>query len=177
MIKNLFFLLLILGFIAIVVFFDIPAVQDVLNLRKAVIEQNKILQDKQEFLIKLEKLIKNYEDNKQYAEKISYVLPSGEEIPNLIIQLEALGVEGGMAIEQIEFSSVDEQVTAGSLENYKTMTINLKTSGDYYSFKNFIAAVEKNMRLMDIEKINFIPLSSENSQLFNFEITLKTYYQ
>lgn len=195
MTKNLIFLFLILGFVAIVIFLDIPAVQEVLNLKKTLSEQTKILGDRQEFLIKLEKLIKDYEDNKEDIEKISYVLPSGKEIPNLIIQFEALGAEGGMAIEQIAFSSVEDQATskaktvrtetgeggdqqAGeSVKDYKTIAVNLKMSGDYYAFKNFLLAVEKNIRLMDIEIINFTSLSSEDSQLFNFEVTLKTYYQ
>ena len=195
MIKNLIFLFLILGLIALVVFFDIPAVREVLNLRKTLSEQTKILGDKQEFSIKVEKLIKNYEDNKEDAEKINCALPLGKEIPNLIVQFEALGAEGGMTIEQIGFSSVEDQATSKakvvrtetgegvvqqtgeSAKNYKTMAVNLKMSGDYYAFKNFLAAVEENIRLMNIEIINFTPLSSQDSQLFNFEITLKTYYQ
>lgn len=195
MIKNLIFLFLILGFVAIVIFLDIPAVREILNLKKTLSEQTKILGDKQEFSIKLEKLIKNYEDNKEDAEKINFVLPSEKEIPNLIVQFEALGAEGGMTIEQIGFSSVEDQATSRatavrtetgegvvqqtgeSAKNYKTIAVNLKMSGDYYAFKNFLAAVEKNIRLMDIEIINFTSLSSQDSQLFNFEVTLKTYYQ
>jgi Tfp pilus assembly protein PilO len=195
MIKNLIFLFLILGFVAIVIFLDIPAVREVLNLKKTLSEQTEILGGKQEFLIKVEKLIKNYEDNKEDAEKINYVLPSGKEIPNLIVQFEALGAEGGMTIEQIGFSSVEGQATSRatavrtetgggvaqqtgeSAKDYKTITVNLKMSGDYYAFKNFLAAAETNIRLMNIETINFTPLSSQDSQLFNFEVTLKTYYQ
>ena len=195
MIKNLIFLFLILGFVAIVIFFDIPAVREVLNLKKTLSEQTKILGDKQEFLIKLEKLIKNYEDNKKDAEKINYALPLGKEMPNLIVQFEALGAEGGMTIEQIEFSSVEDQAiskakivrtetgegvaqqTGESTKDYKTIAVNLKMSGDYYAFKNFLVAVEKNIRLMNIETINFTHLSSWGSQLFNFEVSLKTYYQ
>jgi Tfp pilus assembly protein PilO len=195
MIKNLIFLFLILGFVAIVIFLDIPAVREVLNLKKILSEQTKILGDKQEFSIKLEKLIKNYEDNKKDAEKVNYALPLGKEIPNLIVQFEALGAEGGMTIEQIGFSSVEGQATSkakvvrtetgeginqqtgDSAKNYKTIAVNLKMSGDYYAFKNFLVAVEKNIRLMNIETINFTSLSGQDSQLFNFEVTLKTYYQ
>lgn len=186
MIKNIFILILILGFIAIVIFLDVPQIQGVLDLRKSVKNEKEIFLEKQDILAKVEKLGEDYKANEENFKKVNYILPSGQDIPNLIVQLEALAFEGGMILESFDLSITEEKAVSRAAEvrtqeevqvrDYQTLSIDLKLTGSYTGFEKFLKALEENIRLMDIESITLSP-QSEVSSVFNFNIIVKTYYQ
>jgi len=188
MIKDIVSIVLILAFIGIVVFLDVPGVQGVLQTRKDIEIQKQTLIDDQIFLAKVNELTKIYKDNKESIDKIDLILPLKEDIPNLIVQVESLVFEQGLILDKLEVSTPTEDgggtinledVRANkesSVSKYKTLTISLGFTGDYSALKNFLKATEENMRLIDIESIGVSP-ESENMGIFRFDLSLKTYYQ
>jgi hypothetical protein len=53
----------------------------------------------------------------------------------------------------------------------------MRINGSYASFKNFLGSLEENIRLMDLRVVNFAPASTSISgNMFDFDITLTTYY-
>lgn len=62
---------------------------------------------------------------------------------------------------------------------YKTLSVDLKLSGSYSALKNYLKAVEKNVRLMDVDSLNLNTASSQptvgESQFFIL-IELSVYY-
>ena len=188
MIKNIVVIILLLGFIAVVIFLDVPKVQEILDLRRKVETQEEALFQKEELMARVEKLKNKYEDNEESLTKVNYILPSEEEIPNLIVQLEAMALEAGLILERIEFHLSQEtgqsraavrDSTQEVVEDYKTLSINLDLVGGYFAFKNFLELIEENIRLMNIDSISFSPQYSEETELllFNFNTILTTYYQ
>jgi Tfp pilus assembly protein PilO len=175
MIKNIIIIILILGFVAVVVFLDVPGVQSVLNLKKDINIQKQTFVETQELVSKIENLTKSSRENKESVEKTSYILPDSEDIPNLIVQLEALAFEQGLILEKIEFTPIKQE--SENIENYQILSVNIRLIGSYPGLKNFLKAVEENMRLMDISSINFSTPSEESLQIFEFDLSLNTYYQ
>ena len=188
MIKNIIILILILAFIGIVVFLDIPKVQEVLSLRKETGIQEEIFLEKQILLAKVEKLQETYEENRESLEKTDYILPSDQDIPNLIVQLESLALEAGLILEEIDFSTEEEGFedkarTARKTEegtvakDYQTMTATLNLMGSYSGFRGFLRLIEENMRLMDVSFVSFSVENTELGSFFEFSLRLRTYYQ
>lgn len=187
MIKNIIILVLVLGFIAIVVFLDLPEAQEVLVLRKDIENQKEEFLDKQILLAKVEKLQKSYEENKESLEKTDYILPSDEDIPNLIVQFESLALEAGLILEEVSFSTKEgaggkartaREIEKGAIaKDYQTMTASLKLIGTYSGIKGFLRLIEENMRLMDVDSVDFSLEETELGSFFNFDLSLTTYYQ
>lgn len=187
MIKNIIVLILILAFVGVVVFLDMPKVQKILDLRRQIKEEKEKFSEKQILLAKIEKLVQLYEENKENFEKINDVLPFNQDIPNLIVQLEALAFENGLVLEDITLTPTEKETAGRAKEvrtqeekvskDYQILAVNFKLIGDYLAFKNFLKTVEENMRLMDIISISFSLASGEGVQIFNFDLNLKTYYQ
>jgi Tfp pilus assembly protein PilO len=188
MIRNIIIIITILGFIAVVVFLDIPGVQSVLAKRKEIKDQQQVLLDKQDLLLRVEKLSRLYEENKESVEKTNYILPSSEEIPNLIVQLEALAFEQGLVLGKVDFKTLTkEEITQGGeqqqpVQDYQTMNISLQLTGTYDGLKSFLKASEENIRLMDIKSIVFESSAGaeegqKGPQIFDFSILLNTYYK
>jgi len=188
MIRDIILIILILAFIAVVIFFDVPGVQGVLQTRKDIDIQKQILLDDQLFLAKVKQLIKIYKENKDNIDKIDFILPLKEDIPNLLVQVEALVLEQGLILDKLEVTTPTEETGGGvslaenrakketSTTKYNTLNIDLGFTGDYSALKNFLKATEENMRLIDINSIGISP-ESEASGIFRFDLSLKTYYR
>ena len=73
MIRDIILIILILAFIAVVIFFDVPGVQGVLQTRKDIDIQKQILLDDQLFLAKVKQLAKIYKENKDNIDKIDFI--------------------------------------------------------------------------------------------------------
>ncbi|MBU4284964.1 type 4a pilus biogenesis protein PilO [Patescibacteria group bacterium] len=174
MTKNIIIIVLILGFIGIVVLLDIPKVQGIFDLKNQIKEQRKVLEGKQYLISIVEKLRDTYENNKENLNKLEYIMPGEQEVPNLIVQLEVIAVKGGLILGEIGFKVEDKN--AETNQDYKSLTVNINLVGDYAAFERFLSAVEENIRLMDVESINFI-VQSETASLFNFNVVFKVYYQ
>jgi len=187
MIRNIIIITIILGFIAVVVFLDIPGVQNVLAKRKEIKDQQQVLLDKQDLLLRVEKLTRLYEENKENVEKTNYILPSSEEVPNLIVQLEALAFEQGLVLGKVDLETPTGQgITLEGeqkpVQDYEIMNVNMELTGTYEGLKSFLKAAEENIRLMDIKSISFkagqeAEEGAEGPQIFDFSVILNTYYK
>lgn len=184
--KNIIPIILILVFVGILFLLDLPAYNKVAFLRDEVKRHKELLKEKEELLIKVDQLKQVYNSRKDEIDKVYYTLPSGKDIPNLIVQFEALVSENGLILEKLNFLE-DKVIAKAGLdedeidetrapEEYKSLGVSLSVSGTYESFKSFLEALELNVRLMDIKSINFSSQKEEGS-IFTFNIELKTYYQ
>jgi Tfp pilus assembly protein PilO len=184
--KNIIIIVLILSFIGVVVLLDIPMVQGIFDLKNQIKEQQKSLEEKQNLISIVEKLRDTYESNKETLNKLEYIIPGNQEIPNLIVQMEAIAVKGGLILKEINFTTEEKSNTknqeAGSGEkqiagDYKSLTVDANLTGDYAAFERFLNTVEENIRLIDIESIIFATESETEISLFNFNLIFKVYYQ
>lgn len=174
--KNIIILILILVFIGIVFLFDLPAYNRFTLLNREIKWQEQLLEDKQAVIAKTEQLKQDYETHKDELKRVNYALPSGKEIPNLIVQLEALVSENGLVLENLNF--LEKEAKAGEAPApYKSLEISLRAAGTYESLEGFLKALELNIRLMDVKLISFSSKQSETEGLFIFNINLIVYYQ
>lgn len=184
--KNIIVLISILIFVAILFLLDLPTYNKAAFLRGEVKSYQNFLEEKEELLAKVNQLKQSYESRKDEIDKIYYVLPFEKDIPNLIVQFEALASENGLVLESINFKEAavraatsGEAATAEARpKGYKTLNVSLKAGGNYQSFVAFLGALEFNIRLMDIKSIDFSAAQAgEDSSLFIFDISLEVYYQ
>lgn len=174
--KNIIILILILVFIGVVFLLVLPAYNRFTLLNREIKWQEQLLVDKQAVIAKAEQLKQDYETHKDDLKRVNYALPLGEEIPNLIVQLEALVLENGLVLENLNFLE-KEAKTEEAPAPYKSLEISLQAAGTYESLESFLKALELNLRLMDIKSIDFSSEQSETEGLFTFNINLIVYYQ
>ena len=171
------------------VFLDVPMVQGILNSRGEVKSKQTALLEKEAFIKTIEGLIEKYKTNQEILKNLDVILPGDSDVPNLLVELEALAKAGGMMISDIKIASVETKSssradTAGgegvvqkqASVNYQVIAITLVVKGDYAAFKNFLQAIETNIRLVDLESADFNATSEGAASLFDFNVVLKTYY-
>ena len=187
--KNLIIVVVILAFVAIVIFLDVPMVQSVLSSKKEIENNQTLLNERQDFIKIVENLMNKYKSSEEVLKNLDNILPNDSDVPDLLVQIEALANDGGVVLKDVNVSTVDdkgvskaEAVRTGDTtqektpSSYKTVTVDLIGTGDYNALRKFLQAIEENMRLIDVDSIVLSGKTQGLGSLFDFDIILKTYY-
>ena len=151
-----------------------------------------------ELLDKVEKISQNYNNVSEEVEKILLALPEEKDLPQLLVQFEKLALNNGLLLESIEFGEISKKEESDfikNIEDYETLnqskkmlsvfpnsSVLLKVTGSYSAFKNYISALEKNIRSMDIYSIKFSNDSKAQNLfsdlgIFGFNLSINVYYK
>ncbi len=100
--------------------------------------------------------------NQDQLERLKLVLPTGQDLPNLVAQLEGIAQKNKFQILTVDFVSGLENnnalppVSGSDKNDPQLLNINLSLSaGNYEQLKSFVADVESSLRLLTITGINF----------------------
>ncbi|MFH1822197.1 MAG: hypothetical protein ABH830_00680 [Patescibacteria group bacterium] len=182
--------ILIAGFILIlgIIFFIIPKYNEIREFVRE--NEGKNISDLHEatnYLEKLNDLITVYQKiDPVDIENIKLMLPEEYIKEDLFTELESVITKNGLLVKSIVISEPEEetinnnqgrkinesQTTRPSLpKDIKKIKINLTVVGtNYFSFKNLLKALEKNLKIIDITNLEFSPEGETIS------LELETYY-
>lgn len=200
--KGIITIILLIVLVAIIMFLDLPAYNKVGFLKNEIEKYEQFLEEKKELLVKVGQLKEIYESREEEINKVYYVLPPSADIPNLIVQFEALVSENGLILGNLSFSQVKAVKKAGkvtwggeaeetaaveveALGTYQNLKVSLSLTGSYQSFKSFLKALEYNIRLMNIKSISFSSAKVEKGEegeeigipTHTFAVSLEVYYR
>ena len=151
-------LVLAIWFVAAPVWSGFRAEAKEVALKKQTITLEKQVIDK---LNSVNQVLDSQKDN---VARLEQAIPSEELKPELLSIMENLANQNGLALATIEVnaptgdagsraaSRTNETISASSL---KTLEITLQVSGTYSSFKSWLEAIEKNLRISDVSNISF----------------------
>ena len=140
----------------------------------------------QEYLLKLRKLKSNFEifQSDDNYRKFLFALPGDPASPALFIQLDAIAQVNGVQLQRVDVvPSLDSTVSSQPVQDtssglvtrlpvgVKRVSVTLTLGRlEYTSFKNFMAELEKNIRLLDVVSFSFDPRAGSQT------INLAAYY-
>ncbi|MCX6813264.1 MAG: type 4a pilus biogenesis protein PilO [Candidatus Azambacteria bacterium] len=147
--------------------------QAALELKKG--NENNLVQRKQ-LAANLERLISQYNERANDLTSFSKAIPVGQNIPELLISLEALASENGLIFSGVNFKPKDLKAPS-----VKTLIMEIKVKGSFPAFQNYLKAMEKNLRLFDVTSISFNGITpgqtGANPNNLDFNLLVNTYYQ
>lgn len=134
--------------------------------------------------------------------KIIDALPEEGDLPSLLVQLEALASQNGLILNSISFVYPEKSSRSASptysydgegnaimpaseeqsspLASVKTIMIDLGLNGNFTALKNFLKAVENNLRLTDVDNISFSSASGGQEitgSAGKLSVKLKVYFK
>ncbi len=187
--KSIIIIILIVVFVGIVLFLDWPGAKKVLSVQQEIDRYSNLIEEKRELVSKTEQLKQAYNSKQDDIKKVYYVLPKEKQIPELIVQFEALASGNGLILENLDIQKKkrvqetkeekEQKTSEVVLEKVEILKVSLRVTGTYASFENFLKTLESNVRIMDIQGIDFASRESkEEGNLFlNFDVELETYYR
>lgn len=183
--KTILTLILLTASIAIVIWAARPLWDEVLAFqaeKSAVEDALARLQDLQNLR---DELLKTYNSiPRSKLERLGELLPLKPDSGNILVTLEKLTRDRGMRLRRVEFAKAEVggvpiAQAAGRIvrkEETKANTVSytFTISASYEAFRSFLAALEKNLRIVDVTDISF---AGGSANLFEFTLKAKSYYQ
>lgn len=137
----------------------------------------KELKKRQGYLKNLKELNGNYRKiSKKEIDKLGKVLPKEKDIAGIFVQLEELTLKNDFLLTSININEIPSSIESNNDEaltiNKLSITLNLVSTGSnsYNNLKLFLADLEDNLRLFDINAVYFSPGSTL------YSVSLFTYY-
>ncbi|GEM_PF-1751296 len=179
--KSVLTLLLILAAIALVFWIARPLWEEISSIR----QENGTIAATLNDLKALEgirnELLSTYNSiPREKLDRLNEFLPQKSDSGRLLVTLEKLTKNEGVRLRKVEFESKAESKsqTPGVIQSdtslVNTLNYSFTFSASYESFKSLLSAFEKNLRIIDVTGISF---SVGQTNLFEFTLTAKSYYQ
>lgn len=112
--------------------------------------------------------LKQYENQ---LSKIDSALPQTSFLPDLLNFIQKAASQSGLLLKEISPVKTT-QISSEETAQIKEVKLSLSLVGDYFSFKNFLSALETSARLIEVENISF---SSPKEGPFTFDLIIKVY--
>lgn len=134
------------------------------------------LNDRLKLTSGLESLVSQYNQRLTDIDSFSRVIPEGQNIPELLVNLEALASENGLVFSGVNFTPKDLKSPG-----VKTLIMVVRVKGSYPAFKNYLVAMEKSLRIFDVMSFSFSGVSRGASNInvnnLDFNLVINTYFQ
>lgn len=166
---------------------EITALKENINSYNTALGNSKVLENERD------KLTAKYNSfSKDDLSRLEKLLPENVDNIRLVLEIEQLAQPYGMTLKDVKYNTTEMgsaatsnlQVGAvGKADNkdYGTFDLEFSTSGSYRNFVNFTKDLEKNLRIVDVSSITFLPSVSNtknpfSSEIYKYGFKIKTYW-
>jgi len=155
-------------------FFCWPKYQEFKQQGTLLEEKNRALEEKNNYYLKLETLSNRIDAYKEELDKINSALPAEPSLPVLFDFMQKTSMENGLILGDISSSKgAISSLRSGGNTGIEKVSLSIFLSGSYSAFKNFLSAIYKNSRLIEVDSVSFS--SPTEGELFDFNLSLETY--
>lgn len=176
-------LIVIISSIALLVFvFGVgPKYQEQSGLKLQEQTKRTQLQERGTYLARLEQLSQQLQQSSAALTKVDAALPPDPELARLLNFLDQASRQSGLLLTEISFVATtfpkkepaavfQDQEGARARKPIKKTTVSLKLAGNYPAFKNFLSLLEQSSRLIEVERLSFLPTTAKG--FFQFDLTI-----
>lgn len=145
-----------------------PKLRDLKVIQNDIARKEAELQAEEAFFESLNKIKNELKDYEPELAKINSALPDDQSLPSLFNFFQKASSLSGLILKGISPFAVSQ---SNIISYLKETQFSLQLTGSYSSFKNFLGAIEKSARLIEVGNISFSAPAEED--LFNFNIRIK----
>lgn len=172
-----------------------PTYKDVKELRTQVASYDEALDNSKKLEEAKNTLNQQYNTfSEDELERLRKLLPDNVDNIRLILEIESVAVRYGMTIKNVEFDVAKRDTTGKEVQEssqdlktaqkeYGIFDLSFSTQGTYPNFVAFLADIEKSLRIVDINQIDFTSPDNNPVQgfaqpkdIYKYEISLRTYW-
>jgi Tfp pilus assembly protein PilO len=156
----------------------LPVYREIQNLRGEKAAKAVVLQEQEDSVAAIESLLQKYNSISDLRQSINQTLPSEEEVAAVVNQIQGIASSNGVFLNSLSIKSLsaptnkEETSLAGPVGS---MRILVEMVGDYSALKNFLAAIETNIRIMDVYSVQVANGGTVGP--YTYQIEIDTYYQ
>lgn len=176
--RTILSIIMIIASVAGFIVYIAPQYNDIQALRAEQKEYDGALANAKVLQGEREKLLTRFNEfSPEDVENLEKLLPDNIDNVKLIIELDSLAAQYGMALQDVnvaETQAQGDQVLVEESLPYGIVDLEFSVSGPYASFVSFIENIETSLRLIDIYDISFqTPTTTTNYQ---YRVKIRTYW-
>lgn len=152
------------------VFFAFPKYKDSKMAEKQLEQKQDELENRQEYLIKIEEISEQLKQYPKELEKIDFALSPNISAPFLFDFFQKIISRNGLTLKSINSNATFSE----SKNKVNEINVNLVLTGSYSTFENFLHSIEKSVRLIEVDEVSF-SLDADKDQDISFNLKVKTY--
>lgn len=182
--KTILTIILLLASAGLVFFVARPVWSNVASLRAEQAAVSDALARLKDLQGLRDNLLKTYNSiPRSKIDRLYDLLPPKPDSGNILVMLEKLTRDRNIRLRRVEFikeaNLTAQSAGAGKIINkdapkFNTISYSFTVSASYESFRSLLSAMEKNLRIIDVTDISF---AGGASNLFEFTLKAKSYYQ
>lgn len=152
---------------------------DVQQLRGELSAKSDLFQTQSQQFTQVQNLIAQYQGVTRLQESLSLALPLKEDAADVVNQINFLAQRNGLLINSasLELLPVKKEIKVALIKSSGILRLSLKLIGSYASFRSFAGDLQANIRVMDLADLKVTHIGKPNEDLFNYTMTIDTYYQ
>lgn len=186
--SSIISLFLLVG--AFVVFFNFlqPAYQEVSELKGRLLSLEEFRAEQGAALQDIQALIGAYNQSREIRDTVSLALPLTPSLADAVAQVNGLIINNSLSAQSYGLSAVSEPVLSEEarrslgtesivVQPVSPISFNLRLTGSYEDFKNFLKQLETNVRVFDVKTLSLQPAGKPEEDFYVYDLTVATYYQ
>lgn len=153
-----------------------PALDEVRQERQALTLLRERLTAQKEAKSTVNTLLGELQDAQSVQGLLAMALPISDGVVDSVHQVQSLAKFNGLALQTFSVERLEPGLgKEGTLiKKAGQMRIEAELAGPYDNFRRFLAALETNIRLMDIEEFE---INGSEGEILNYSLIIKAYYQ
>jgi Tfp pilus assembly protein PilO len=184
--------------VALFIFFDlIQPAYDVLQTQKGkVSSEQDFLRIEQQAIDQAKSVIAKYNNETAAQETVSLAMPKKQDTAGAIAQIYGIAQSNAITIQTINVAPPTLQMTAqpvavpsdtgtgastllqkNIIKPLGSFNIQVNAISSYENFRNFVAALETNVRVFDVKNVALQTLPNAPRDTFNYTVVVAAYYQ
>jgi len=195
------FLIIVLALALVGWFLLWPSIQGAIQGRIDLVFWQQKLSEAKDSKQKLNELEAKLPSLQNEESRILEAVPASGDIPGLLVQMEALASQNGLILNSLNFvypetgngvraalmetdtsggsSAVAPAGTSGASlpSSVSALSVSLDLNGNYSSLKNFLIAMENNLRLTDVNTVNFSQGAGDTIGYGKLNVGVNVYYK
>ena len=146
-----------------------PAITESKGLSVKIAEEKEKISLLQEYKAKSESLVQAYFDLGEQVNDIYLALPDDSQTAQLIATLDAISKRTEIPFSYLSF-------TESKQEGQDYLEIKTSFTTTYENFKNWLAEIERELRLIDLTRVNIEVGRDAKSSLNKFDVEMRAYF-
>ncbi|HZX01179.1 MAG TPA: type 4a pilus biogenesis protein PilO [Candidatus Paceibacterota bacterium] len=170
---------LLIGAVVVYSNFVAPTYSDIQVLKDKQLADENLLADQKDAINAVKKLLGQYQSLTDIQNSISMVLPSREEVPLIVQQIQGIAGLNSMTITalSLQYPPIKAVPKDSLVKPVSIVRITVKFTGDYRNLKSYLEGLETNIRLMDVNSLTIDGGGTTGKATLNYSLILDAYYQ
>ncbi len=169
---------LVIGSLVVFSSLVVPQYKKIQELRGERQALSGLLAEEREAVDAVQRLIRQYDSVADLRNTLAITLPNEEETASMVNQFQGIASSNGILMDSLAVRplAIEPTKMADIVRPVAPLRVSMTLVGNYESLKGYLAALETNVRIMDVKSIK-VENANSTAGPYRYQVEVDTYYQ